>query len=321
MSDRAWAISDQEQGSRLDKFLASPDRLGSRSKAASALERGKIFVNGDEVGLDAAARLLSHGDTVRVWMDRPGTAKAQPRIPPGHELDIIFEDDQMVVINKPAGLLSVPPDYESAQPSVYDFLEERFRSFGKRRPLVVHRIDQDTSGLVLFAKHAEAHRRLKAQFARHEPERVYLAVVHGHPKPAQGTWTDRLVWDDRAMIQKATHPRDPNGSDAQAHYRTVERFADAALVEVRLVTGRRNQIRLQARLRGHPLVGDARYRLPGVELPDISFGRQALHAARLSVEHPTSRAVVTFESPLPADMQELIRRLQRRANSRRQAPV
>ena len=314
MKGEAWTV--EEPGQRLDKFLAAPGRLGSRSKAAAALERGKVFLNDREAGLAEAARPLERGDVVRLWLDRPGTAPGRPRLTTDHELEVIYEDDQLVAINKPPGLLSVPLERKSAQSSVYDLLEDRFRSFGKRRPLVVHRIDQDTSGLVLFAKDPEAQRRLKVQFARHEPERVYLAVVHGHPDPRAGTWDDRLVWDDRAMIQKATHPRDPRGTDARAHYETVERFEAAALIEVRLVTGRRNQIRLQARLRGHALVGEERYTVAGDERRAISFGRQALHALRLTVVHPGIGSTMRLEAPLPADFEDLLTRLRRgRANS------
>jgi 23S rRNA pseudouridine1911/1915/1917 synthase len=310
-----WTI-DEAAGLRLDKFLAAPERLGSRSRAATALARGKVFVNGHEVGLHDAARTLAPGDAVRVWMDRPGTAKGSPRIKPDEHLDVVFEDDSLIVVNKPPGLLSVPLERKSEQPSVFDLIEARLRSHGKRRPFVVHRIDQDTSGLVLFAKDPDTQRRLKVQFARREPERVYLAVVYGRPDPASGTWRDRLIWDEKAMIQKLTHPKDPGGTDAAAEYRTVERFPDASLIEVRLVTGRRNQIRLQARLRGHTLVGEARYTFGGDELRPIRFGRQALHAARLGILHPTTGESISFEAPLPSDFEDLLTRLRRRTNSK-----
>src|SRR5205085_8873447 len=104
------------------------------------------------------------------------------------------------------------------------------RSKGKRRPFVVHRIDRDTSGLVLFALRADAQARLKDQFRRREPERVYLAVVYGRPDPTAGTWRDHLVWDDKALIQKQTDRRDPRGQEAVCRYRVVEQFADAALI-------------------------------------------------------------------------------------------
>src|SRR5205814_7609636 len=111
------------------------------------------------------------------------------------------------------------------------------RSRARRRPLPVHRIDQDTSGLVVFAKNPEAQRALKGQFKRREPERIYLAVVYGLPEPRAGVWRDVLVWDDRVLVQKATHPSDPRGVEAISEYRVVEVFATTSLVEVRLRTG------------------------------------------------------------------------------------
>ena len=309
MADPEWTVSDAEAGTRLDKFLAAGDRVGSRARATAALERGKVFVNAAEVGLPDAARRLTSGDIVRVWMDRPGSAKRRPRVGPSGELDVVFEDDQLIVVNKPAGILSVPLERKTDVLSVYEQLEDRWRSLGKRRPLVVHRIDQDTSGLVMFAKDAQSQQRLKVQFARRQPERVYLAVVYGHPNPRSGTWRDTLVWDTKALIQKETHPRDPNGTEAISEYRVVESFRDASLIEVRLQTGRRNQIRIQARLRGHTLVGEERYTYGPQSIRPIAFKRQALHAYRLSCTHPLDGRLVQFEAPPPADFQDLLERL------------
>ena len=128
---------------------------------------------------------------------------------PTGDLDIVYEDDALLVVNKPAGMLSVPLERNPDVPSVYGQIEQRFRSHGKRRPFVVHRIDQDTSGLVVFAKDPTSQQRLKTQFARRQPERVYLAVVYGHPTPPAGTWRDVLVWDTKALIQKETHRQRP----------------------------------------------------------------------------------------------------------------
>src|SRR6266576_3366823 len=191
-----WTIGPEDAGIRLDKYLAAAERAGSRARAASALERGKVFV--------------------------------------------------------------------------------------------VHRIDRDTSGLVLFAKSESAQNTLKEQFKRHEPERVYQAVVYGHPSPPAGTWRDHLVWDLKALIQKETHPRDPLGKEAISQYKVIEQLAGASLIEVTLVTGKRNQIRIQARLRGHTLVGEQRYVYGPDTLRPIAFPRQALHAIRLGFRHPTT---------------------------------
>jgi 23S rRNA pseudouridine1911/1915/1917 synthase len=306
-----WTIAAPDAGTRLDKFLAAPDRLGSRAKVASALERGKIFLNEVECRVADASKRLVPDDVVRVWMDRPGSANRRPGPYKSGALDILYEDDALIVLNKPAGLLSVPLERRSQSPSIVTLLEDYFRSSGKRKPFVVHRIDLDTSGLVVFAKTALAQQRLKDQFRRREPERVYLAAVYGHPSPAHGTWRDRLVWDTRALIQKETHPNDPAGVDAVSNYRVVESFAATSLVEVRLETGKRNQIRIQARLRGHTLLGEKRYVYGPEALRPIAFPRQALHAYRLAFRHPADDRRLEFEAPLPHDLSDLLARLRR----------
>ena len=308
MTDSEWTVSAAEAGARLDKFLASPDRLGSRGRATAGLERGKVFLNGDEATLSQGAVRLAEGDTVRVWMDRPGSAKRSSTagsIRGAKNLQIVYEDDVLVVIDKPAGLLAVPLERQEDAPSVYQLLTEHLRP-RKRRPFVVHRIDRDTSGLVVFTKDPRTQRLLREQFKRREPERVYLAVVYGHPNPPEGRWCDRLVWDARALIMKETHPRDPNGKDAVSDYRVLDWFETTSLIEVRLLTGKRNQIRLQARLRGHTLVGEQRYTFGPDDLRPIAFARQALHAYRLAFRHPADERPVRFESPLPADLEKLL---------------
>ena len=282
-----WVVSDVDAGNRLDKYLAAPDRIGSRSKVVTALERGKIFLNDAEAAPSDASCRLSAGDIVQVWMDRPGSATRRPGPYSEGDLRILYEDDALIVLNKPAGMLSVPLERRAGATSAYDLIEDHLRSSGKRRPLVVHRIDLDTSGLVVFAKNTRAQGELKAQFRRREPDRVYWAVVYGHPQPPEGTWRDRLVWDEKVLIQKETHPTDPRGMDAISDYRVLEAFADTSLIEVRLQTGKRNQIRIQARLRGHTLVGERRYVFGPDALRPIAFARQALHAYRLSFLHPS----------------------------------
>jgi len=311
LSRTHWIADERDAAARLDKFLASPERLGSRSKVATALERGKIFVNGEEATLRDAARRLEAGDRIELWMDRPGSATRRPGASPRGDSLILYEDAALIVLNKPAGLLSVPLERRAGATSAYDLIEDHLRSSGKRRPLVVHRIDQDTSGLVVFAKDAAAQARLKAQFKRREPARVYLAVVYGHPTPREGRWRDHLVWDEKALIQKETHPRDPRAQEAISDYAVLESFRDTSLVEVRLQSGRRNQIRIQARLRGHTLVGEKRYTFGPDTLRTIQFERHALHAWRLSFEHPADGRALTFEAKPPADFSALLERLRR----------
>ena len=309
-----WTVSDADAGIRLDKFLAAGDRLGSRRRASVALDRGKVFVNDVEATPVSGATKLGNGDRVRVWMDRPGSARS--RTPArkrggilGGDLRILFEDEALIVLDKPAGLLAVPLERREGADSVVDQLTTHLRPQGKRKPLVVHRIDRDTSGLVVFATRADAQQRLKEQFRHREPDRVYLAVVYGRPSPPAGTWRDRLVWDRRALIQKETHPTDPRGKDAQSDYRVLESFREASLIEVRLHTGKRNQIRLQARLRGHTLVGEQRYIYGPDTMRTIDFPRQALHAHELAFRHPVTDQPMRFVAPLPPDMAALIERL------------
>lgn len=312
MPDQQWSVPADSAGLRLDKFLAAPERLASRGRAIAAIERGKVFVNDVEATPGDRARKLAAGDVLRLWDDRPGSSRRQTvRAPRQGELEIVYEDDALIVVNKPPGLLAVPLPTKDGAGSVQDALVRHFRSKGKRRPLVVHRIDRDTSGLVVFAKHTGSQDRLKDQFRQRKPERVYLAVVYGEPEPAQGMWRDTLVWDDRAVIQKETHPRDPRGKEAVSEYRTLERFGGSALLEVRLVTGRRNQIRLQARLHGHMLVGERRYVYGPDAMRTVEFTRQALHAFQLGFIHPVTGRPLQFEAPVPADLLELLARLRK----------
>jgi 23S rRNA pseudouridine1911/1915/1917 synthase len=238
------------------------------------------------------------------------------RRPAPDELPVVYEDAALLVVDKPAGLLTVKLDARADAPTLVDGVRRHLRSRGKREPLVVHRIDRDTSGLVVFAKTAAAHADLVAQFERREPERVYWAVVHGVPDPAEGTWEDSLVWDPDGLSQRVAAGDDERAKAAISHYRVLETFgAAAALVEVRLVTGKRNQIRVQAARRGHPLVGERQYlgtQPPAVVIP---FGRQALHAGALTLVHPVSGQRLHVEADPPPDFRKLLRALRRETQS------
>jgi 23S rRNA pseudouridine1911/1915/1917 synthase len=309
MATTQWTARPADAGVRLDKYLAVPDRLGSRAKAAAALGRGKVFINDREATSADAGWRLAAGDVVRVWMDRPGSASRRTALGDDRDLPIVFEDEALIVLNKPAGVLAVPLERRGDARSVFDDLKLYLRRRRQPRPFVVHRIDRDTSGLVVFAKTAAAREQLKGQFKRRQAARVYQAVVYGHPRPASGLWRDHLAWDERALIQKETHPRDPRAKEAVCRYRVVETLAGASLIEVTLVTGRRNQIRIQARLRGHTLVGEQRYVYGPAARRSISFRRQALHACGLTLRHPSDGHEMRFEAPLPRDLADLVARL------------
>jgi 23S rRNA pseudouridine1911/1915/1917 synthase len=312
-----WKISADDAGQMLDRFLASPERLGSRSRAAAARGRGKVFVNGVEARSTDGRLELNLGDEVRFWADRPGSARRRAGPFRSGALRILYEDSSLIVLDKPAGLLAVPLERRGEEISIFDQIQQHWRSHGKRKPLVVHRIDRDTSGVVVFAKDPRAQAALRAQFRAREPERVYLAVVYGHPTASSGVWRDHLVWDSKALIQKQTHPGDPRAAQAIREYRVIETFASTSLLEIRLRTGKRNQIRIQARLRGHTLVGEARYTYGPDYLRPISFGRQALHAHRLGFRHPVDGKQMKFEAKLPEDMQTLIESLRKEEGGRK----
>jgi 23S rRNA pseudouridine1911/1915/1917 synthase len=142
-------------------------------------------------------------------------------------------------------------------------------------------------------------------------------MVYGVPEPAAGTWRDLLKWDDKLLVQKAVGPRNPDGVAALSTFRVLEAFERAAWIEVRLTTGKRNQIRIQAALRGHPLIGEVRYVYEPAPAPAIAFGRQALHAARLAFHHPVDGRPLQFESPMPEDMTALLAALRRGARGGR----
>jgi 23S rRNA pseudouridine1911/1915/1917 synthase len=307
-----FIVSPEDEGLRLDKYLALPSRLGSRARVADALARGKIFLNDREAGPANASHRVAAGDRLVVWADRPGSAARRAGSHHAGDLRLLFEDAAMIVVDKPPGLLSVPLERRAQAASARDQVEDHLRSSGHRRAFVVHRIDLDTSGVVVFAKTREAQAALRTQFRRREPERVYWTMLIGHPQPAAGMWRDRIAWDDRALIQKPAHASNDHGADAISEYRVLERFRGASLVEVRLHTGKRNQIRIQAQLHGHPLVGERRYVDENDATPPLRFRRQALHARRLTLAHPIDGRPLTFEAPLPPDFEELLRRLRNR---------
>ncbi len=316
-----WTAGAGDAGHRLDAGLAARPEIGARGRARDAVECGKVFLNGEELTYADAARRLQPGDIVGFWPDRPGSSRRRSRevVAARPALRIVHEDPHLLVADKPPGWLVEPlPGDAPAEVTLLDMVADHVRSAERVRPYVVHRIDRDTSGLVLFALTAAARDALKRQFEKRTPARVYLAVVNGVPEPPDGVWRDRLVWDSERLVQKRAHAEEERAKDAIARYRVVERFDWQSLVEISLVTGKRNQIRVQAGSRGCPLVGERQYRFgrPRDEAREPEFGRQALHAARLGFTHPATRRHVEFAAELPDDMQALLREL-RGASGRR----
>ena len=308
-----WRVGSSDAGLRLDLWLSRRPEAGSRSRARAWLERGKVFLNGEAVAFPDAGRKLRAGERVGLWLDRPGTSHPRRREISAARLalKVAFEDRDLLAADKPAGMLVEPlPGEKSGEVTLLDLVADHLRSRVRTRPFVVHRIDRDTSGLVLFALNRTARDALKAQFEARAPERVYRAVVRGQVAPPAGTWRDRLAWDKERLVQKRAHVTEAAGKDAVARYVLVEQFAGAALIEVTLVTGKRNQIRVQAGARGLPLVGERVYTFgaPPPAADEPTLGRQALHAAQLSFIHPATGRQVSVSAPLPQDMRQLIAR-------------
>jgi 23S rRNA pseudouridine1911/1915/1917 synthase len=216
------------------------------------------------------------------------SAESRPPFPP--PLRLVHEDDALLVIEKPPGLLTIASDRERQRTAYHLVAGYLARQRPPRRPFIVHRLDRDTSGLLVVAKTPAAKRDLQAQFAARGVERVYVAVVAGRVRDDGGRLESRLV-EDRDLRVRPTRDR---GRIAITHYRVLERRRDVTVLELRLDTGRRQQIRVQLAALGHPVVGDPRH--PG---PHVASRRLCLHAIRLGFRHPATGAPVRFESPAP----------------------
>jgi len=308
-------VPPEQDGERLDKVLAGMERVGSRGRARKVLASGKVTVDGEPMGEADQGRRVPAGALVVIAWSRPGTAFARHAARAALDragLEIRYEDRALIAVDKPAGLLTDSATRKQAREevSVRAGVHALMRPRGDRA-FVVHRIDRDTTGVVLLAKTEPAMRHLRAQFRAHGPERVYRCVVHGRIRGEEGEWSHPMAWNGRILRQEVVDPEHPRAVLASARWRVLERFgALATLLEVRLHTGRRNQIRLHAEQEGHPLVGERLYVPVGFEVPPpLRFHRQALHAARLGVEHPDSGERVVIESPDPPDLADLLRRL------------
>ena len=304
-----WTTPAAQAGWRLDKAVAARPSVGARRRARDVVESGKVTVDGTPC--TDPGRPLAAGNSVTIAWNRPGTGRAQQLARASvtaSGITILHEDAWLLAVDKPPGVLT--DSATRAQTRAGDTVTDRLRSYLRpqgRTPRAAHRIDGDTSGVVLFAKDDETYHALRAQFDARTPERVYLAVLDGCPSPRAGTWSDWMVWDSERLLQTLGDADATGAVLAEAHYRvTAQLPAHRSAVEVRLVTGRRNQIRLHAALRGHPLTGERQY-LPAGHVPRAaSIGRQALHALRLGFDHPQTQERVTIESPLPRDLQRLL---------------
>jgi len=307
-----FAVGEEEAGERIDVVLASIARV-SRAQAKRWVDAGRVSVGGEVVR--RASRTLAIGDEVAADPPEAIVAQAQPEPIP---LAIVYEDEQLVVVDKPAGLV-VHPAPGHASGTLVNALLHHVRELagvgGVLRPGIVHRLDQGTSGILVAAKTDAAHRALAAQFHDHTIERRYAAIVRATPSADEG----------RVDAPIGRHPRDrkrmsvatTSGREARTRWRTAERFPRSAraLLDVFPETGRTHQIRVHLSSVGMPIAGDPVYGGGGGMPRERSLGHPALHAAALGFVHPSTGEHMRFEAPLPADLAALLEHYRERESA------
>jgi 23S rRNA pseudouridine1911/1915/1917 synthase len=317
-------------GKRLDQFLAAHLDNISRARVQQLISEQKVLVN----DAPAKASLKLHGGetiTILAEAQRPPIKAIAEKIP----LDIVYEDDDLAVVNKPAGMMvhagagasDDARNHGTLVNALLHHLESLSGVGGDLRPGIVHRLDKETSGLIVVAKNDEAHRRLSAQFAAREVKKKYIALVHGWLKQDVGT-IDQSISRDRVRRTRMT-TRGAGGRAAVTHYRQVRRletgFGKFTLLDIKIDTGRTHQIRVHMAALGHPVVGDTVYgaakallgtnksKVPATKStpPALSLNRNFLHAAELAFRHPRSGAELSFKSEWPTELQDFLREVER----------
>ena len=297
MTQEKILVGEEGQGERLDVYLARMlvQNL-SRSQIKKFIETGDVKVNGREV---SAHYRVKPGDSIEVEF-----APAQEDETRAEEipLDILYEDEDVIVVNKASGMV-VHPAHGNLRHTLVNALLYHTKDLsgfgGPIRPGIVHRLDKDTSGVLVVAKNNQAHAFLARQFKKHTIERVYKVIVRGVVQHEEGVCEEPV---GRAYLsRKKVVVKPSGGKDAITFFRVLKRFKKATLLEVRPQTGRTHQIRVHMAHLGYPVLGDALY---GISSPWIE--RQALHAAGLSFTHPRTRERLSFESPLPEDLKHLM---------------
>jgi 23S rRNA pseudouridine1911/1915/1917 synthase len=324
-SSRQAPVGEADAGLRLDRFLAQALVDLSRSRLQALIAEGAVTLEGQKIG--DGNRRVKPGEVYEIRIP-----DAAPAVPLGQDipLDVVYEDKDLIVIEKPAGLVVHPaagnPDGTLVNALIAHCGKELTGVGGVARPGIVHRLDKDTSGLLVAAKNERAMTSLAKQFAKHTIERAYHAVAWGAPRVPEGLiegQIGRSPFDRKRMAVLRGQ-----GKDARTRYRVVERFGDserpfASLIECRLETGRTHQIRVHLTHLGHPLIGDPQYgrarQAPRPKTPEqaeafaaaADFPRQALHAYVLGFQHPSTHKVMKFESQWPKDLAALIASLRR----------
>lgn len=304
-------LAPAHAGWRLDRALADAVPALSRERLKALIRSGAVEAGGKPVR-DPATK-VSGEEALRVAVPEASPAHNEAQDIP---LTIVFEDEHLLVVDKPAGLVVHPAAGNLDGTLVNALLHHCGGTLsgigGVARPGIVHRIDKDTSGLLVVAKNDVAHEGLARQFAAHSIDRRYLAIANGVPRESQGT-VDASLARSSANRKKIAIVEEGRGKRAVTHWRRLDVLRDAALIECRLETGRTHQVRVHMASIGHPLVGDPVYgragKTHGKILKELQFDRQALHAAELGFVHPVTKHRLSFSSPMPADMQELFNAL------------
>jgi 23S rRNA pseudouridine1911/1915/1917 synthase len=289
-------VPDASAGERLDRFLASLPEIGSRATAERLLESGEVLVDGR--GRSKSHRLAG-GEELEFEPPQRDT-DAGSLEPEAMELRIAYEDDDLVVVDKPAGVVVHPAPGHARGTLVHGLLAHEVAGGDAGRPGIVHRLDRDTSGLMVVARSEEAHRRLQGLVRRHELERHYSALVVGQPRSRTGRIEAPIGRDRRDPLRHSLDTDSPR--EAITHFDVSELLPRHTLLDVRLETGRTHQIRVHLAAIGLPVAGDPVYGRPH----ELGLQRQFLHARRLAFLHPFTEETVDVESPLPADLQQAL---------------
>ena len=298
--------SSAAAGERLDRWLSEQVEHFSRSRCKDLAKEGMVLVNGE---VRKPNYPIKADDVVQLTIPEPETLDLIPEDLP---LDIIYQDQDIILLNKEAGQVVHPAvgNYSGTVVNALLFHCKDLQDIGgKLRPGIVHRIDKDTSGLLIVAKNEPALKALQAQFKDRTVKKEYTALIQGHPFPSNGT-IETQIGRSRTDRKKMSSDVD-NGKHAISHFEVIEKYAGQSLVRVRIETGRTHQIRVHMAHIGHPLLGDAVYGRPSRDATPTKAQRHMLHASSLSVQHPSSLESLTFTAPLAQDMAELISTLQK----------
>ena len=295
--------SEENRGTRLDAFLARSLEELTRSAAAKAVEEGRVLVNGKA---PSKSLKLTGNETIEFTPEEPAPIDAVPQDIP---LDVVYEDDDVIVVNKPRGLVVHPapghPDGTLVNALLFHCGASLSGVGGALRPGIVHRIDRDTSGLIIAAKNDYAHQFLSAQLADHTLARTYECIVVGNLREDSGTVDAPIARDSRDRKRMAVVP---GGRRAVTHWTVLARYPGYTHVQCRLETGRTHQIRVHMAYLGHPILGDTVY---GAKKPVPGLTGQCLHAVGLQFIHPRTKELVSLSCPLPGEFTAALRKIDR----------